>query len=98
MKNISFSSFEELYQSIKPISEIIDSASRYKAHRPAGDTGEKETLEEHINLVNHYALLMMREHNLEVVIDNIIYDLVANFKNKEQLGDWIKKFFLSAIV
>jgi CRISPR-associated endonuclease/helicase Cas3 len=98
MNNISFNSFEEIYKSIKPISKILLNHEQYKAHRPYGDIGEKETLEEHIILVNNYAFSLMREHHLEPIIDNMIVELVNDLKNKTKVGNWTKKLFLCAIV
>lgn len=98
MNNISFNSFEEIYNAIKPISEILPNHSQYKAHRPHGDVGEKETLEEHVNLVNNYAFALMKEHHLESIIDNIVLELVSGLKNQTKIGNWVKKLFLSAIM
>jgi CRISPR-associated endonuclease/helicase Cas3 len=98
MTNILFNSFDEIYKSIKPISKILFNHTRYKAHRPHGSNGDKETLEEHIVLVNDYAFLLMKEHHLEPIIDNMIRELVKDLKNKVLVGNWVKKLFLSAIV
>lgn len=98
MTTISFNSFNEIYQNIKPISEILSNHTQFKAHRPLGDIGEKETLNEHIELVNEYAFLLMKEHYLEPIVDNIIGELVKDLKNKILVGNWVKKLFLSAIV
>jgi CRISPR-associated endonuclease/helicase Cas3 len=98
MDNLLFNSFDEIYESIKPLSEIILDP-RYKAHRPHGDKGDKkETLKEHIELVNIYAFKLMKEHHLEPIINNMIRELVKDFKNSVLIGNWVKKLFLSAIV
>jgi CRISPR-associated endonuclease/helicase Cas3 len=99
MTNTLFNSFDAIYKSIKPISEILSDHKRYKAHRPHNDGKEdKETLEEHIVLVNEYALLLIKKHGLEPLIDNMISELVKDFKNNILVGNWVKKLFLSAIV
>ncbi len=100
MTNTLFNSFDAIYKSIKPISKILTDHERYKAHRPhnESDKTKKETLEQHVVLVNKYALLLIKEHGLELLIDNIIVELVKDFDDNILTGNWVKKLFLSAII
>lgn len=98
MKNTLFSSFKDLYHEVSKITDKLENHRRYKAHTPASENGEKENLEEHIMLVNQYALLMIEQHRLEPIIDSIILELVRNCKHQIETGNWIKKLFLSAVV
>lgn len=99
MSNLSFNSFETIYKNTKPVSDILVDHKRYKAHRPSGNTDDaKETLEEHVELVNDHALRLIHAHHLEIIIDRIIDELVHDFKNAEQVGNWVKRLFFSAII
>jgi CRISPR-associated endonuclease/helicase Cas3 len=98
MKSILFNSFDKILMATKPISEILPNHTQYKAHRPHGDVGEKETLEEHINLVNNYAFSLMTVHNLEPIIDKMIAELVEELTNKTKVGNWVKELFLYSII
>ncbi|MDZ7877141.1 MAG: CRISPR-associated helicase Cas3' [Saprospiraceae bacterium] len=55
-------------------------------------------MEEHIVLVNEYALLLTQKHGLEPLIDGIISELVQKYPNPTYIGNWVKKLFLSAII
>jgi len=99
MSSKLFNSFDAIRKETKPISSILPDHARYKAHRPSnGEEKDKETLIEHIELVNDYALLLIEEHHIEPIIDNIIEELVKEFKNSVLVGNWVKKLFFSAII
>lgn len=99
MSNLLFNSFEVIYKETTPISEIIVDHTRYKAHRPAHDADvDKETLEEHVVLVNEYALRLIRAHGIEPLVDNIICELVSDLDHAKSVGNWVKRLFLSAII
>lgn len=99
MSNKLFNSFDIIRKEIKLMSSILPDHNRYKAHRPCnGEVKEKETLIEHIELVNDYALLLIQHHQLEPLIDAIIEELVKDFKNSIAIGQWLKKIFFSAII
>ena len=93
-----YNSFEEIFNGSKAISGII-SDSRYKAHTPGnGIKKEKELLITHIHLVNDYARLLIREHNIDAIIDKGLAELLLEFPNKIAIGNLVKDFFAATII
>jgi len=90
----------------KPVSEIIHElpalgtyllhAGNYYAHLSKDGRSSKETLEEHIGLVNEYLEKLVQYHKLDVVIDRLINGL-SNTADQET-GNYIKLLFVNTIV
>ena len=71
----------------------------YYAHLPEKGTNKpKETLQEHIQLVEKYFLLLVKEHNIEPAIDNLIIDLTNKFQATEKVFKFTKTLFFNAII
>ena len=90
----------------KPVSEIVHElpalgtyllhAGNYYAHLPKDGRSSKETLEEHISLVNDYLGKLVQYHKLDAVIDTLINGL-SNAIDQET-GNYVKLLFVNAIV
>ncbi len=73
---------------------------KYWAHLPgaAHSPGAgPETLQEHIRLVNHYALELIKAHGLDEVVDRLILDLLEKYKAGDKVGAYLKEMFASVI-
>ena len=91
--------FEYIKNNYK-ISSIIKNSEKYFAHIPINHIDNKETLEEHINLVIKYFEKINAEFDLEIIIDNIIKDIGENnFKidNNIDINNFIKDLFFSTL-
>lgn len=64
--------------------------NNYYAH--FADTS-KETLYEHTKLVSDYFHTIIKEHNLEFVIDNLTDEIINNYENKEAAKGFIRRIF-----
>lgn len=97
-----------MYNYFKPVSEIIAelpalntcliNAGNYYAHLPAGEGSTdtpKETLEEHINLVNQYLVRLVSVHKIDRIIDKLILGLYENID--DDTGNYIKSLFVNTI-
>lgn len=79
------------------ISVILKDHSIYQAH--IHNSKPAESLYEHITLVNQYANVLVKAHNLDNIIDRIILDYVETWNgNKIIAGELLKLFFTHAIV
>lgn len=93
-----YKSVAHILNELPALSSFLTHAGNYFAHLPkSGDTHRKETLEEHILLVNQYFLQLVNEHRLEEIIDKLIADVVVESDNID-LGNYIKKLFVNSIV
>jgi len=90
----SFKSFKELIEKSSNLLENLDNT--YLAH--ISEAKKDETLKEHTELVKTYALSIMEKHRLDNIVDNITYEIVKYFSNKEHLGNLIKELFINIIV
>ncbi len=73
---------------------------KYWAHLPG--TGHSpdavpETLQEHIHLVNQYALKIIEAHGLDEVVDRLILDLIEKYDVGDEVGAYLKEMFASVI-
>ncbi|MDA3616747.1 CRISPR-associated helicase Cas3' [Polluticaenibacter yanchengensis] len=92
-----FKSAREIIKELPALSDYLNAAGNYYAHLPKSDlTIPKETLEEHINLVNNYAVRLIEKHRLDDVINNMIADYVVT--NDEKISNYLKKLFINTIV
>ena len=74
-------------------------SDNYHAHRKDGK--KSEMLLEHITLVNQKLEQLTQIHNLDLIIDNLIEDLVANNFSNEitfEVSQFIKYLFVNTIV
>ena len=95
----SFKSAEILLKQNKPIDQLLDHAKKYWAHTPSfNDFGKPETLQEHIELVNGYCLKLIKAHQLNPIIDQLILDYLEFHRCPENSGDYLKKLWLNTIV
>lgn len=92
-----FKSSKQLINELPALSDFLNNAGTYYAHLPKiNATIPKETLEEHINLVNEYAVRLIEKHQLDKVIDILIADFVAS--NDEKISNYLKQLFINTIV
>ncbi len=92
----------------KPVAAIIRelpaldtylvNAHNYYAHLPSNvdDFFAKETLEEHISLVNDYLVRLTDAHNLDIIIDKLIRNLKEDIDY--DTGNYLKYLFVNTIV
>lgn len=92
----SFKSVREIINELPALSDYLLDADSYYAHLPNKEFQRKETLEEHVRLVNSYLERLVTCHQLDVVIDKLINRLVENL-NQEK-GGYIKCLFVHTIV
>lgn len=93
----SFSSFREIFCSMPLPQAWLPNHQKYWAHLPGAVAQKPETLQEHIELVNHYALQIIEAHNLDDVVNTTIEDIMTKHELDEQAGSYIKEIFASAI-
>lgn len=92
-----FKPVSENLSELPALSSFLDNSGSYLAHLPTMSSNlPKETLEEHIALVNQYFLKIIAEHQLENIIDNLIADISG--QNNRNVGNYIKKLFVNTIV
>ncbi|MGN6494791.1 MAG: CRISPR-associated endonuclease Cas3'', partial [Agriterribacter sp.] len=86
-----------------PLHTFLEGCNRYYAHvspKNAVHPLSPETLQEHIELVLEKLSLIVSQHGLDTVIDNLILDFlkVHNLQNDLKLGQFIKRLFVNTIV
>ncbi len=92
-----FKTVTSIINELPALNGLLEQADIYFAHLPKINQGiPKETLEEHITLVNRYFLKLVNDHGLETVIDNLIRDI--DKKGSIETHNYIKELFVSAIV
>ncbi|MGB4414799.1 MAG: CRISPR-associated helicase Cas3' [Paludibacter sp.] len=91
-----FKPVSEIIQELPVLSSYLLDAGNYYAHLPKDGHSIKETLEEHINLVNDYLRKLVQYHNLDDIIDRLINGL-RNAIDPET-GNYIKQLFVHTIV
>jgi CRISPR-associated endonuclease/helicase Cas3 len=94
-----YNSFKTLIEAVEPISSILLNHDNYKAHTHS--VKDAETLIEHIEKVNTYALKLIDVHGLDEVADRIIDSLLAKqteITHHALVGDYIKSLFIQAII
>ncbi|GAA4317915.1 hypothetical protein GCM10023143_30290 [Compostibacter hankyongensis] len=80
------------------LNSYLLNAGNYYAHLPKNENGNipKETLEQHVVLVNCYFDMLVSAHYLDSIIDGLISALTANIDVDS--GNYIKQLFVYAIV
>ncbi|MEZ4968878.1 MAG: CRISPR-associated helicase Cas3' [Flavobacteriaceae bacterium] len=92
-----FKSTKEIINELPALSEFLVNAGTYFAHLPKLNTSlPKETLEEHINLVNNYATTLIEKHKLDEVINKLISDYANN--GDEETSNYLKQLFVNTLV
>ena len=88
------------FQNAPDISKKLKNYQDYRAHLPTTEGDKIETLEEHIVLVNKYAERLSKEHQLDVVVDSLLFSILENVQigNKELLANSLKQLFVHTIV
>lgn len=93
-----FKSAKEIIKELPALSDYLNDAGNYYAHLPKFDrTIPKETLEEHLNLVNDYVVRLIEKHQLDDVINHLIADYVVT-NDDEKISNYLKKLFINIIV
>lgn len=97
-----YSSFKSLISNIPQIKPLNVDIDKYWAHIPSEKNLEKpnEPLQDHIKLVNETALKLIRIHDLENLIDNLISNFCyqIDIKNTNAVANFIKEVFISTIM
>lgn len=92
-----FKSVTGILNELPALHTFLSNAGSYFAHLPKTNADiPKETLEEHITLVNQYFLQLINKHRLEAVIDKLIQDI--NTSRNQETGNYLKKLFVNTIV
>ncbi len=78
------------------LNDILLNAGNYYAHTPKDPNNVKETLTEHVGLVNEYFVHLTRHQRLDKVIDKLINGLKADIELAT--GNYIKYLFVESIV
>ena len=90
-----FNSFEEIAQSQGSIFDCTHHWDKYWAHiHPARNP---EQLLEHIQLVNKYALKLIKEHGTDIVVDKLIASLLEQADCRRETGEVVKQLFFDTI-
>lgn len=96
-----YNSFEIILNNLPDLKSTVPDLHRYYGHTPAESSKAKkvEPLSDHIDLVNHIALKLIKINALEPIIERLIAKLCQqlNFKNKIE-ADFIKQLFFASIV
>ena len=101
MESKSFKSFEEIREDFPRFSEHLKSHKFYLAHTSHSEDEADELLIEHVELVVSYTLRLVREHQIDKVVDKLIGQILAEAFSKAmglEVGDYLKKLFLGAII
>lgn len=92
-----FKSTNEIVNELPLISDFLTDAGTYFAHLPKSDMSfPKETLQEHVSLVNKCALTLIEVHHLDEAINKLIADYIAD--GDERTSNYLKKLFIHTIV
>ena len=90
--------FEEIKQQQISNLDILIDANKYFAHKPKKSNKSKETLQQHILLVENYFLKIIEENKLELIIDDLIKKQLQNFRVNQNLSKFVKILFYNSIV
>lgn len=93
-----FKSVSDIIAELPALSTYLINAGNYYAHLPSENESAdmpKETLEEHINLVNEYLVRLASVHNLDKIIDKLILGLYEDID--DDTGNYIKSLFVKTI-
>lgn len=96
--DLSFTSFKSLVDNTFNLKNVLKNYEQYLAHTHNEKPPEK--LHEHTQKVLEYFLKLVREHDLNLVADSLIYDIVnsaSSVGNKIGFGNYLKKLFIDAI-
>ncbi len=90
-------SISDILKEFPALHTFLSNAGSYFAHRPKANLEiSEETLEEHIELVNHYFIELIHVHGLDSVIDKLICDIIES--NDQRTGNYLKKLFVETVV
>lgn len=94
---MSFKSFDQIIDESLPI--IKKPNGDFWAHIN-GKEKKTEKLDEHLSLVSEYFKCIIKQNNIENLIDKIILSLVNEiaFQDKEKVANLIKEIFTNAII
>ena len=101
MSQVSYSFFENILPEIVKVKGLKICIDKYLAHTPSKNSPpivKKEKLTEHINKVNETALLLIKEHQLEYLIDELIRSFLTTVNVRLDLGEFVKELFLGVFV
>ncbi|WP_313420006.1 CRISPR-associated helicase Cas3' [Sphingobacterium multivorum] len=92
-----FKSANDILNELPALSDFLMNSGNYFAHLPKSSASvPKETLEEHMTLVNKYALDLINKHRLDEVLDKLIADYDKD--GYEKTFNYLKKLFVNTIV
>lgn len=92
-----FKSIKDILNELPALSDYLTDAETYFAHMPKSDLSfSKETLEEHVSLVNNYANVLTEQHQLDHIINKLITDCIDS--NDGKTSNYLKKLFINTIV
>lgn len=91
-----FKPVSDIIQELPALNSYLLNAGDYYAHLPKDSRGSKETLEEHVDLVNGYMEKLVHIHKLDEVIDRLINGLSNTID--QEIGNYVKLLFVSSIV
>ena len=82
---------------MQTLNKLVKQAENYFAHRPANESNQnKETLEEHSQLVLNYCNDLVRSYQLETIIKGLIVDSFR-LKWTDEMAEKVYELFLSSI-
>ncbi len=101
-----FNSYDTVAQILKAtpaLNTILLESELYYAHVSPKNSKKQltpETLQQHIELVQHKFQLLVENHQLDLVIDNQINEFLEKQKllNEQKLGQFIKRLFVNIVV
>ena len=89
----------ELYDKENAINKVLKNHHEYWAHSPNKFNNTPETLEEHLHLVQKYFCVIIKNHGLDTIIDNLINEYLNEKKlSSLKLGNWIKELFIHTVL
>lgn len=88
-------SFHQILSEAPDVKHILLYQEKYWAH--IHNEKEPELLAKHIDLVNSYAIKLVKSHGLNKIIDNLIDDY-SKIWNNEMMSEFIKTLFVHSIV
>lgn len=98
-----YSTVSEILKDTIPLSEYLINSENYYAHispKNASKIFSPETLQEHTELIQNKFALLCDYHNVDSVVDSLIYCYLKkyNFDNDLKTANFIKKLFVNTIV
>ncbi|MBB1139704.1 CRISPR-associated helicase Cas3' [Myroides sp. WP-1] len=97
MSNL-YKSTEKIVSELPSLQSYLCDEGIYYAHRDPKGVDQPETLVEHINLVIKYFLQLVNEHQLDAIIDGLIYNYLNEVGVENHLvGEEIKQQFINVI-